>query len=353
MFRLTPRLATPLLVLAAVGIASGTALAQTSRPSREPGQAQPASLQRPEPQPQATQQAQYPSELPAEAKSRQACEAVADRVFVQHDLGSECVAYFATPPQARAGAAVFYFEGDVPAADLQKPNFARGYLTEARNVFQRLSSQHGVRFVFVARPGVFGSSGNHGARRSIGEMLTMNAAVDALKARLGIQSIVLAGQSGGSTIGAALLTLGRRDIACAVLGSGLLSVVEIEYAHRVRERLPEIKPALMHVHLFDPTDRLDWIERQPGRRIFVLGDPTDTRTPFPQQRAFADRVKSLGHHAEAIQVAAQGELMHGVAHHTLPAAALCARGVADTAIRTTVAPQPRPVARTLTSEVVR
>ena len=45
-------------------------------------------------------------------------------------------------------------------------------------------------------------------------------------------------QSGGSTISAAMLTLGRRDVSCAVLGSGLLSVVDIEYAHRVRERLP-------------------------------------------------------------------------------------------------------------------
>ena len=167
----------------------------------------------------------------------------------------------------------------------------------------------------------------------------MDGAVDALKARLGIQRVVLAGQSGGSTISAALLTLGRRDVACAVLGSGLLSVVEIEYAHRVRERLPEIQPALMSVHLFDPTDRLDWIERVQARRIFVLGDPTDVRTPFPQQRGFADRLRGLGHHAVSIEVKALGDLMHGVAHHTLPAAALCARGADDASIRRTVAPQ--------------
>lgn len=347
MFRISRPLRTSCLAAAAIVVLAFSALAQQSRPSPAA-----ANQQRP-PQPVAHQQAQYPNALPTEAASRQACEAVADRVFVKHDLGSECISYYATPQQGRSGTAVFYFEGDVPASDLAQPNFAQNYLNDVRTVFPRLANQHGVRFVFVARPGVFGSSGNHGHRRSISEMLTMNAALDALKSRLGVTNLVLAGQSGGSTVAAAALTLGRRDVSCAVLGSGLLSVVEIEHAHRVRERLPEIRPEIMRVQLFDPTDRLTWIERQPHRRIFVLGDPTDVRTPFPQQRNFADRVRSLGHHAQTIEVTALGELMHGVAHHTLPAAALCARGADDAAIRRAVAPQPRPVARTVTSEVVR
>ena len=267
--------------------------------------------------------------------------------------GSECIAYYATSGTSDARPAVLYFEGDVPPADLLKPNFTQNYLAEMKQAFQRLANQTGVRFVFVARPGLFGSSGNHAGRRSMSEILTMNAAVDAIKARLGLTEVVLAGQSGGSTIGAALMTLGRRDIACAILGSGLLSVVEIEHAHRVRERLPDVAPAILHVLLFDPTDRLDWIERSARRRVFVLGDPTDVRTPYPQQRRFAERVRGLGHHAVSIEVTAQGDLMHGVAHHTLPAAALCARGADDAAIQRTVGPAPKPAARTVTSQVVR
>ena len=297
--------------------------------------------------------ATYITQLVAESKSKQLCESVADRVFIRHDLGTECIAYYATPGQPQVQPAVFYFEGDVPAPDLQKPNFTQNYLTTLRTVFRQLSEQTGVRFVFIGRPGLFGSSGTHGARRAPTEMLTMNLAVDAVKARLKLTDIVLAGQSGGSTVSAALLTLGRRDVTCAILGSGLLSVVDIEYAHRVNERLPEIKPALMHVALFDPTDRLDWIAPLQSRRVFVLGDPTDTRTPFPQQRSFADRMRALGHHATAIEVTAQGELMHSVAHLTLPAAALCARGANDAAIRRAVTPTQRPAARTVTSQVSR
>ena len=349
MVRVSQKVGASLLALAAF-VASGLgAQAQQTRPQR-PSSANLAAAASKLP---ARAAVEHTPQLAAEGNSKQLCESVADRVFVRHDLGTACIAYYATPSQAQVRPAVVYFEGDVPAGDLLKPNFTRDYLANMRSAFQTLAARNGVRFVFIARPGLFGSSGNHAARRSASEMLTMNAALDAVKARLRLTDIVLAGQSGGSTVAAALLTLGRRDVACAVLGSGLLSVVEIEHAHRVREHLPSIRPALLQVLLFDPTDRLDWIERLQARRIFVLGDPTDTRTPFPQQRRFAERVHALGHHATAIEVVAQGELMHGVAHHTLPAAAQCARGADDAAIRQTVAPQRRPANRTVAARIER
>ncbi len=334
------RIGASLAAFAAIALSLGAAHAQQTRPL---ALAAPApSLARP-----AAPAVEHTAQLTAEGSSKQLCESVADRVFVRHDLGTACIAYFATPAVTAARPAVVYFEGDVPAAELLKPNFTKTYLTNLRAAFKTFAERSGVRFVFIARPGLFGSSGNHAARRSSGEMLTMNAALDAVKARLKLGDIVLAGQSGGSTVAAALLTLGRRDVTCTVLGSGLLSVVEIEYAHRVRERLPAIKPAVLQVLLFDPTDRLDWIQPIQSHRIFVLGDPSDTRTPFSQQRRFAERVRALGHHATAIEVKGQGELMHSVAHHTLPAAALCARGADDATIRRAVAPAPRPAAQTI------
>ena len=348
MVRLSRKIGASLLALAALAASSVAAQAQQPRPQRPTGSAAAPAASLP------TRTAiEHTTQLATEGASQQLCESVAGRVFVRHDLGTACIAYYATSGQAQFRPAVVYFEGDVPAGELLKPNFTRDYLANMRSVFQNLASRSSVRFVFIARPGLFGSSGNHAARRSAAEMLSMNAALDAVKARLRLTDIVLAGQSGGSTVAAALLTLGRRDVTCAILGSGLLSVVEIEHAHRVREHLPTIRPALLQVLLFDPTDRLDWIERLAERRIFVLGDPTDTRTPFPQQRRFAEQVRALGHHATAIEVTGQGELMHGVAHHTLPAAAQCARGADDAAIRQTVAPRRRPVAPTVTARVDR
>ena len=329
-----------------------------------------AHAQRPAPAQAATGAAPlaYTFQLPAESRSQALCEAEPDRIFVRHAQGSECIAYYATNPMPIAGRArspagaasaapearpaIFYFEGDVPAADLARPGFTSSYLAQMRLVFHRLAAGTGVRFVFIARPGVFGSSGSHAFRRSPGEVLAMNAAVDGLKARLGISSIVLAGQSGGSTVAASLLTLGRQDVACAVLGSGLLSVVEVEYAHRARERLPEIKPALLQAVLYDPSQRLDAVPPAGERRIFVLGDPTDARTPFGQQRAFADRLSARGHHALAIEVSGSGEFMHSVSHHTLPAAAHCALGVDDAAMRRLLVPQ-RTAAQTVVSQSAR
>ncbi len=335
-----------LVAFAAMALSFGAAHAQQTRPlalaAPLPSLAKPASPA-----------IEHTAQLTAEGSSKQLCESVADRVFVRHDLGTACISYFATSGATQSRAAVVYFEGDVPAADLLKPNFTKNYLTTLRTAFKTFADRSGVRFVFIARPGLFGSSGNHAARRSSAEMLTMNAALDAVKARLKLTDIVLAGQSGGSTVAAALLTLGRRDITCTVLGSGLLSVVEIEHAHRVREKLPAIRPAVLQVLLYDPTDRLDWIEPIQSHRIFVLGDPADKRTPFTQQRRFAERVQALGHRATAIEVKGQGELMHSVAHHTLPAAALCARGADDATIRQAVAPQQRAVARTVTARAGR
>lgn len=339
-----------LVAVAATVLSVGAAQAQQTRPlalaAPTPSVVRPVT-------PPAPASVEHTAQFAAEGSSKQLCESVADRVFVHHDLGSACIAYFATSSKTQVGPAVVYFEGDVPAAEALKPNFAKNYLATMRTAFKTLAERSGVRFVFIARPGLFGSSGNHAARRSAGEMMTMNAALDAVKARLKLGDVVLAGQSGGSTVAAALLTLGRRDVACTVLGSGLLSVVEIEHAHRVREHLPAIRPAVLQVLLFDPTDRLDWIEPIKSHRIFVLGDPSDTRTPFAQQRRFAERVQALGHHATAIEVKGQGELMHSVAHHTLPAAALCARGADDATIRRTVAAPQRGAARTVTARAGR
>ncbi len=337
MRRCTVHFAHTLLIMAATVLLQSAAHARTTKAPRvAASQAASASSQMPVAQPAAPAQEHTP-QLVAEAKSRAMCEQNPDRIFVEHDLGTECIFYFATPGIPQHQTAVLYFEGDVPASELARPGYTQSYLADMRMVFQRLAAQSGVRIVFMARPGVFGSSGNHANRRSLAEMLAMNAAVDSLKARLALTDIVLAGQSGGSTIAAAMLTLGRRDVTCAVLGSGLLSVVEIEHAHRVKAGLPLVRPALLHLYLFDPTDRLEWIPAERQRRVFVLGDPADGRTPYTQQKRFAENLRALGHHAVEVEVQGLGDFSHSVAHYTLPAAAQCARGASDVAIQQQVA----------------
>src|SRR6202043_970063 len=76
--------------------------------------------------------------------------------------------------------------------------------------------------IYLGRIGVDGTSGNHMSRKTLLELELMNAALDAIKQRYGFEGFHLAGQSGGSKIVAGLIGL-RRDVACAVLGSGPLA----------------------------------------------------------------------------------------------------------------------------------
>lgn len=274
-------------------------------------------------------QPRYETQLVAESRSPALCEADNNRVHVRFADGSACISYFVSTGPVRTGPTVFFFDGDVP---LERFEAVHSQLPAIHRTVQRWSEATLTRYVFVSRPGVFGSSGNHAQRRTPSEMLAMNAAVDAIKARHGIGRIVLAGQSGGSTVAASLLTLGRRDVACAVLGSGRFNVVESVTAFRQQRGLREIPQERLRNANFDPTDRLASITSDPTRRIFVIGDPEDTRTLFAQQTRFADQLRALGHHAVAIEAIGTGELMHGVTYLTLPVAGQCARGLDDSGI---------------------
>lgn len=274
----------------------------------------------------------------AESLSRLTCESKPDRVFVVHAQGTECIAYYPSPSHEPGAPVVFYFHGDLTAREVLAIGFAEGYLDKAKRALAAIVERETASFVFVARPGVLGSSGNHGARWQLKEMLSMNSAVDAIKAQLGLTSITLAGQSGGSTIAAALLTFGRRDVTCAVFGSGALLLAEtVSHLREVSGASPVGLDMLRKLY-FDPGERMAGIAQQSGRRIFVLGDPVDTRTPFDLQRRFAGRLQAFGHHAVTVEVTARGDATHNVAHLTLPAAAKCARGIADAEIVQSLAP---------------
>jgi pimeloyl-ACP methyl ester carboxylesterase len=271
--------------------------------------------------------------LSAEAKSKDLCEAVPDRIFVETDAGSECVAYFVTKGFETRRQAVFYFGGDA-ASFANEAAFRLGLqenLHYYEAFFQRWADQLRVRYVYVARLGLQGSSGNHSERAKPKETMVMNAATTLLKARLGLDSIALVGQSRGATIAASLLTLGRKDVTCAILGSGALSLVDLEYK---QARSPAIK-ARMSKTLYDPASHVGSIEPDPMRRIFVLGDPADNLTPLAQQIQFAKSLKAAGHNAVAIEV--DGDEHHGVSKWTIPAAGACLNNLTDDLIIRAVA----------------
>jgi hypothetical protein len=230
-----------------------------------------------------------------------ACAALQHAVWVAHKYGTECIRYYASSSVRGAKQAVFYFHGDrldaaIPANSAYRDNSVRAQLSSAHRQAQRL----GVPFVMVARPGAYGSSGKHSERRRPKEFHSLNAALDAIKARHGIESIVLAGHSGGAIAVAALLTLGRSDVSCVVGTSGDYAVIQ-------------------HVGSIRP---------DPQRRIFVIGDPRDQQALFRQQRDFAERIGKAGHQVALVEAQGAGRTHHDLRQAALVASALCAKGVA-------------------------
>ena len=293
--------------------------------------------------------------LVKESASKELCEEASNRLFVSSFVGTECIAYYATPAIPGSSVAILYFNGDLSNDDLRDKSVAPDFIGSFSASARILAEKSGVQIVFMARPGTFGSSGDHALRGERREMFVMNAAVDALKARLGVSSLIVTGQSRGSQVAASLLTMRRSDIRCAVLGSGVLHAVEFEQRH-ARARGRELNVENLRTALYDPGSYLSEVVTDPARRILVLGDRADTITHFDLQERFASKLKALGHHAAVLEIKAQGREMHGATHMVLPAAIMCAKGSSDQDIGWVVRPPdekpaPRPPATEPSSQL--
>ena len=266
-----------------------------------------------------------------EKLTRAQCLGLEDRVWAVMSDGVECIAYAASPNIQGASAALLYFSGDV-----QEDQLSGSTQEEARKNNQRrasgLAAQRGVPVVIVGRPGLMGSSGFHllGGPRDEGPVI--NAAVDALKDRLGIRRLALAGQSGGSRIIAQLLVIGRRDIACAAMGAGAYDVPRLRGGGTTRTSIFGDPGSGYLV----PMLKAGEIPSVPSRRSFVIGDPRDKVAPFSEQKAWADKLAALGHHVQLIEAKAKDPEFHGMSEKAITAAAMCLSDRPDAEIRSAV-----------------
>jgi predicted esterase len=272
------------------------------------------------------------------AGSPAACEATVHRVWVKVDDHAACIAYHPTRNLVGAGEAVVFFEGDIPSGFRRDGARLASYLRKLMSFLDSLAERHRVAYIVVARPGTFGSTGSHDERRKSHHVHTVSAAVDAIVARHGLRRIALAGQSGGATMAAALVTLGRKDVACAALGSGGYDLAAMLDWHSERlglEATHREHPARL-ADRFNVMDRIGGIAEDKTRRILVIADRQDRVTPFAQQRRFAEAVQAAGHDVQLLEAEGRGAERHGLAHAALPAAAVCLKGGTTTEIRRAV-----------------
>jgi hypothetical protein len=263
--------------------------------------------------------------------TEQQCEAFGDRaVWVVVGNQGECVRYYLSRWGAGGTEALVYLHDDVVTVNGRgeaKPQDA--YLQATPAVVQAGSSAWGQQlrkaYLFLGRPGAFGSSGDHAKRRTQREIELVSAALDAIKARHRYERLHLAAFGEGGHAAAALLAK-RTDLGCVVLASALLSV---------RARLAEFGRSEDFTgdrNPIDPISLVDKIANLPELRIFVLTDPDDSVVSARSQGLYVKRLTAAGLPVRQIFAAASDPYAHVLASEARRVAADCVDGIATDVI---------------------
>lgn len=250
-----------------------------------------------------------------EPADRNLCPEIPTFAWVEHDQGGECIRYFPGKDIRNAPLVIAQFYGDRDQVMRLPPGQIRNNTRRSQEGYAvRQSERAGVPVMIVARPGTYGSSGDHGQRRQPREYLSLNAALDRIKERYGIQNFILLGHSGGATSAAGLLTLGRADVHCAVLSSGAFALLRrAEMLRRAAGQPP--RPGLDTTGLpnpYDPLDHVHGIVPDPTRQIIMLANPHDKVAPFILQLKFATALLHAGHQVRFEEHPAQKPSFHNL-----------------------------------------
>lgn len=221
----------------------------------------------------------------------------AGRIWVDVDGRSECLRFYGAVPGGSRQSPVIFLDGDVVQQKGRTPSGETiwevpSYYTQlGPSLMQAEAAQYAAAshrgFINLARPGTYGSSGNHLERRRKREVDLVNAALNQLKQRFGWSAISLAGQSGGGHLVAALLAR-RSDVDCAVIASGNVAV---------RQRLREwnlTADVTGFTDFVDPIDGVRDVARQPPRSIVVLTDPLDKVVTASSQATYVAALRTAG-----------------------------------------------------------
>ena len=261
--------------------------------------------------------------------TRAQCAAALQAVWVSAFKHKFCVRYYLSTAGGEGVRPVVFLQGDylgkmspkrtlLDTSDTDDVN--SDDLMKTADAFSRMSK---TTAIYLARIGVDGTSGNHIHRRSVLELHLMNAALDAIKQRHGLEGFHLGGQSGGAMLVAGLSGM-RRDIACAVSGSGRLA------------SSGTAKSADPGRTYFDPVEFIPSLVQNRSLRLFVVTDPDDERVRLKQQTGFVEKIRRAGVHVPEYFVEATDEHHHGVIAYTQVVAAGCILGRSDADIATAV-----------------
>jgi len=293
----------------------------------------------------------------APQKSKEQCDATPNAVWIEANwldkgafsdsnaTAAECIRYFPSDNAIGAKTAILFFSGDIVLQasggdSTNNPGYGANSYKAQIALANRQAAAANVAYIHVARPGMYGSTGNTAIyRHSVKEAATMSAAVDAVKAALGYERISIVGQSGGGGIAGVLLTSGRTDLDCVSLSSGTVSLKTSLKTTPSKSwvRNGQDTTGLPYRQLYDPLDHLDQVKPDARRRIFMFSDPDDEAVSFISQIEFADRANEKGVPIKQIFTKGAGKQHHGTAAQGIRTAARCLRGMSDEEIAAKIA----------------
>ncbi len=213
--------------------------------------------------------------------SQRQCEELPRAVWL-HVAGRDfCMRYYLSMAGGQGSRAFVFLQGDrlgrlngVTGEFSPGPRDKDVDTSDYNKVATALSQQAGMPGIYLARPGLDGSSGSHRIRHTSLELHVVNAALDAIKRRHRLEGFHMIGQSGGSTLIGGLLGL-RSDLGCAVIGAGVLS-----YPRTLRSSDPARD-------YFNAAEAVGAIAQNRATRIMLVTDPADREGA----RARADRLR--------------------------------------------------------------
>jgi alpha-beta hydrolase superfamily lysophospholipase len=259
------------------------------------------------------------------------CARLPKAVYVTSFGEGVCIRYYLGAPAKGKQTAVF-LSGDVLGLNKQGNRVAEpGYLTAAPEYLDAAVRVWSRRFelpvIFLARPGIYGSSGWQGDRRTVFEVDVTMKALAAIKAKEGITAFHVAGQSGGALLAAAAVAE-RDDIVCAAIASGPLDLRAFLASDGIPWRTDGRRA---HYDMMAKADIVA-AKTAAGVRLMMLTDPADRFVPAPVQAAFADAVEAAGGKVLRIETTARGADHHALTEKALFSLAMCANGHSDAAI---------------------
>lgn len=275
--------------------------------------------------------------LAGSASTKERCDKTPESaVWVVVEGRGDCIRYFAHNIQATNEVAAFWLSGDIIQSRINKAGKNTGNLISwyGDNSPQKLSKYAGFwksysnkPYIWLSRPGIYGSSGDHKLRRQPRNLSLVNSAVSQIKAKHNIKKIALKGQSGGGHLIAALLSI-RNDIQCAGIGAGAVSIAERNKINGWNADVTGFKTFV------DPIENVGKIQKSNALRVFVIGDRKDKVVPFSTMSNYNKKLVEHGVRTTLLEVQGGGKKFHQVQRHTSTSTADCLEGVSASEIAT-------------------